>query len=385
MTNDQVHEFPCPKCGAEVDFNAATGALLCSFCGYSTTIPVTLQQIQEYDLEAALKEMLAAPQQMGYGDGKRSIKCQSCGAVNTVDAHLISTECAFCGSNQVVPQEQVVQVIKPESLLPFQVDHARAAAEFRQWLGRGFFRPNPVKKIAGDAEAKLQGVYLPFWTFDALTSSAWQAEAGYFYYEDETFWTTDDKGRRVQQTRKVQKIRWEPASGHLQLQFDDVLVPAAQSIDRAMIERVYPFDTKALVAYEPKFLAGWGAEAYTIGLRDGWQTGQQIIENRVHSACAQQVPGDTQRNLQVRTAFSNMTYKHVLFPVWIASYRYGDKIYHFLVNGQTGEVQGEAPVSWIKVALVVTVVIIVVILFLWLASQGEAAAALNLAQAIFWA
>jgi len=385
MTNDQSHKFPCPKCGAEVDFDAATGALLCSFCGYSTTIPVTQQQIQEYDLEKALKEMLAAPQQMGYGEGKRSIKCESCGAVNTVDAQVISTECAFCGSNQVVPQEQVAQVVKPESLLPFQVDHSRAVTEFRQWLGRGFFRPNPVKKIAQQADARLQGIYLPFWTFDALTSSWWQAEAGHFYYVNETFWTTDDKGKRVQQTRQVQKVRWEPASGHLRLQFDDVLVPASQNIDRAMIERVYPFETKALVSYEPKFLSGWGAEAYTIDLRGGWQTGQQIVEDQVRSACAQQVPGDTHRNLQVKTAFSNMTYKHVLFPVWIASYRYGEKIYHFLVNGQTGEVQGEAPISWIKVAVVVAVVIIVVVLFMWLMSQGEAAAALDLARAIFWA
>jgi LSD1 subclass zinc finger protein len=385
MTHDQVHRFPCPKCGAGIDFDAATGVLLCSFCGYSSTIPVTQQQIQEYDLKKALKDMLAAPHLMGYGEGKRSIKCQSCGAVNTVDAQVISTECAFCGSNQVVPLEQVAQVVKPESLLPFQVDHARAVTEFRQWLGHGFFRPNRVKKIAQEADARLQGVYLPFWTFDAFTSSWWQAEAGYYYHETETFWTTDDKGQRVQRTRQVQKIRWEPASGHLQLHFDDVLVPASQSIERPMMERIYPFETKALVPYGPNYLAGWGAEAYTIDLSSGWETGRQIIEQKVRSACAQQVPGDTQRNLQVRSAFSNMTYKHVLFPVWIASYRYGEKIYHFLVNGQTGEVQGQAPVSWIKVALVVALILIIVALFVWLMSQGEAAAALNLGRAFLWA
>lgn len=387
MTNDEVHRFPCPKCGAQVNFDAATGALLCPYCGYSTTVPVTEQQIQEYDLETALKEMLAAPQQAGYGEGKRSIKCESCGAVNTFDAQVISTECAFCGSNQVVPQEQVAQVIKPESLLPFQVDHARAVSAFRQWLGRGFFRPNPVKKIAKEADARLQGIYMPFWTFDTLTSSSWRAEAGHYYYEDETYWETDDKGKRVQKTRKVQKIRWVPASGRLQLQFDDILVPASQNIDRRMIERIYPFDTKVLMPYEPKFLSGWGAEAYTIDLRGGWQTGQEIIQGQVRSACAQQVPGDTHRNLQVKTAFSNMTYKHVMFPVWMASYRYNDKVYHFLVNGQTGEVQGEAPVSWIKVAVVVAIVVIIAVLIMWLMStaEGEAAAALNLARLLFWA
>jgi predicted RNA-binding Zn-ribbon protein involved in translation (DUF1610 family) len=248
MTADErTHKFPCSKCGAEMDFDADHGALACAYCGHTAPVPVTEEEIQEYDLEAALQEMVASPRETGYGDDKRSMKCESCGAVNTVDANVISTECAFCGSNQVVPQEQVAQVVKPESLLPFQVDQGQAVTLFRQWLGRGFFRPNPVKKIAKDARAKLQGLYLPFWTFDAYTSSRWQADAGYYYTTTESYWTTDEEGRRVQRTREVQKIRWEPASGFLPLYFDDVLVPATTNIERGMVERIYPFDTEALL------------------------------------------------------------------------------------------------------------------------------------------
>jgi DNA-directed RNA polymerase subunit RPC12/RpoP len=380
--NEKAHKFPCPKCGAEVDFDAEHGTLVCAYCGHRAMVPVTEQDIREHDLESALREMLSAPQEMGYGEAKRSLKCESCGAVNTIDANIISTECAFCGSNQVVPQQQVAQVIKPESLLPFQVDRNRAVALFRAWLGRGFFRPNPVKKIAKDAEAKLQGVYLPFWTVDAYTSSWWRAEAGYYYYVTESYRTTDEKGQRVQRTRQVRKTRWEPASGSLQLAFDDTLVPASQSVQQDMVERIYPFDTAALVPYEPAFLSGWGAEAYTVDLRSGWQMAQEIMNAAVRQACAQQVPGDTQRNLEVSTAFSNMTYKHTLFPVWIASYRYRGKVYQFLVNGQTGEVQGEAPISWIKVALVVLLVIAVLVAVFWLLSAGEQEAALNLARVL---
>jgi hypothetical protein len=78
-----------------------------------------------------------------------------------------------------------------------------------------------------------------------------------------------------------------------------------------------------------------------------------------------------------------MTYKHVLFPVWIASYRYRDKVYHFLINGQTGEVQGQAPISWIKVALVVILVAIVVFVMVMLFSVAEAGAAFNLYRVVF--
>jgi hypothetical protein len=366
-----------------MDFDAEQGTLACAYCGHTASVPVTEEAIKEYDLDQALHEMVDAPHETGYGQDKRSLKCESCGAVNTVDASLISTECAFCGSNQVVAQEQVARVVKPESLLPFQVDQRQAVKLFREWLGRGFFRPNPVRQIAKDAEAKLQGVYLPFWTFDAYTSSWWRAEAGYYYTVQEQYWTTDDQGKRVQRTRDVQKTRWQPASGALTLHFDDVLVPATTSVERGMVERIYPFDTGALLPYEPDFLSGWGAEAYTVDLRGGWSTGQSIIESEVRQACAAEVPGDTHRNLQVRTAFSNLKYKHVLFPVWIASYRYKDKVYHFLVNGQTGEVQGQAPISWIKVALVVALVVIVLAVVFWLISQGENGAALNLFRAYF--
>jgi DNA-directed RNA polymerase subunit RPC12/RpoP len=384
--SEMAHKFPCPACGAEMDFDAEQGILACAYCGHTAAVPVTPEAIQEYDLEAALQEMLATTHETGYGDDKRSIKCESCGAVNTLDANVVSTECAFCGSNQVVPQAQVAQVIKPESLLPFQVDQGKAADLFRDWLGRGFFRPTPVKKIAKDAQAKLQGVYLPFWTFDAYTSSWWQAEAGYYYYVTESYWTTDEEGNRVQRTRQVQRVRWEPASGSLQASFDDVLVPATTSVEHGMIQRIYPFDTQALLPYEPGFLSGWGAEAYTVGLREAWPTGQEIIQDRVRQACGQRVPGDTYRNLQVDTAFSNMTYKHVLFPVWIASYRYRDKVYHFLINGQTGEVQGEAPISWIRVTLVVIVVAIILAVLFYLFSQGEASQGeIGAALSLYWA
>ena len=380
---EDMHRFPCPSCGAEMDFDAELGALACAYCGHTSTVPVTLQQIQEYDLERALSDMLAAPRETGYGEGKRSIKCESCGAINTLDTNVVSTECAFCGSNHVVPQEHVAQVIKPESLLPFGVDKGEAVTLFRNWLGRGFFRPTPVKKIAQHAAAKLQGVYLPFWTLDAFTSSWWRAEAGYYYYVTESYWATDDKGNRVRRTRQVQRVRWQRASGSLQLRFDDVLVPGTTSVERSMIERIYPFDTRALAPYEEGFLSGWGAEAYTVDLRQAWETGQEIIRGQVRQACAREVPGDTHRNLQVDTAFSGMTYKHVLFPVWIASYRYKDKIYHFLVNGQTGEVQGQAPISWIRVTLVVLAALIILAVIFILASQAEASTALNLYRVLY--
>jgi hypothetical protein len=257
----------------------------------------------------------------------------------------------------VLAQEGSSRVLKPESVLPFEVDQATAVGKFRDWLGRGWFRPNEVKRIARHAEARLQGVYLPFWTFDAQTHSQWQAEAGHYYYVTERYSVTVD-GRRETRTREVQKVRWEPASGKHDEFFDDVLVYATRSVHENILRRIYPYDTTKLEPYRPQYLAGWRAEEYQIDLEEGWKQGQAIIRERIQNACAQKVPGDTYRNLHVSSTFHDITFKHTLLPVWIASYRFNNKVYNFMVNGQTGRVQGEAPISWWKVALTVLIVLV---------------------------
>jgi predicted RNA-binding Zn-ribbon protein involved in translation (DUF1610 family) len=311
--------------------------------------------VEEHDLSEGLK-MTAVGE--GWGTDTRSFKCSSCSATITAEPSITATVCPFCGSHHVLAQEQSTRVIKPESLLPFQVDQKTAITKFRTWLGRGWFRPNEVKRIAQNAEARVQGIYVPFWTFDAQTFSRWQAEAGYYYYVTERY-TVTVNGKRETRTRKVQKVRWQHASGKHDEFFDDVLVFATRSVNEKILQRIYPFDTAKLIPYQPQYLSGWRAEEYQIGLEEGWEMGQAIIKDRLHSACAQEVPGDTHRHLRVQTRFQDITFKHTLLPVWIASYRYNNKVYNFMVNGQTGKVQGEAPISWWKVLLTVLIALII--------------------------
>ena len=312
-----------------------------------------VESIEEHDLAKGLE---VAAQQQGWGTETRNFKCNSCNAMITAEPNITATVCPFCGSHHVLAQKESSRVIQPESVLPFVVDQKTAIDKFQTWLGRGWFRPNGVKRIAKDAEARLQGIYLPFWTFDAQTASRWQAEAGHYYYVSERY-TVTVNGRQENRTRQVQKVRWEPASGTHDEFFDDVLVYATRSVQENILHRIYPYDTSKLVPYRPQYLAGWRAEEYQIDLEEGWKAGQDIIRDRIRDACGRKVPGDTYRNLRVQSTFSDMTFKHTLLPVWIASYRYSNKVYNFMVNGQTGKVQGEAPISWWKVALTVLIVL----------------------------
>ncbi len=369
---EHAKKYPCPQCNAELVFDAARSQMKCNYCGYTAVVEqagsmtdvhtrtqvdqAAVDTVEEHDLNEWLRKATQSPGG-GWGAETRSFKCNSCNATIAVEPNVTATVCPFCGSHHVLAQEKSVRLITPESLIPFQVDQKTAIEKFRTWLGKGWFRPNEVKRIAANAEARVQGVYLPFWTFDAQTWSQWWAEAGYYYYVTERRTVVVDGKTQVRDER-VRKIRWVPASGQHDEFFDDVLVYATRSVKEKILSRLYPFDTKKLVPYRPQYLAGWRAEEYQIDLAEGWKMGEAIIQERVRQACDREVPGDTHRNLRVKTRFGNLTFKHALLPVWIASYRFNDKVYNFMVNGQTGKVQGEAPISWWKVALTVLVVLI---------------------------
>lgn len=364
--------FFCPRCGAETGWDADHRMLVCDYCGYQQE-PETAGEIVEYDLEEFLRSDVGKA--LGYGTETKTVSCQQCGATTTVEPAVTSTECPFCGSNVVLEQETATDIIQPESVIPFHISQDAALQKYRQWLGRGIFRPGDLARRAG--RGQLYGVYLPFWMFDAEAFSRWRADAGYYYYETESY-TTTENGKRVTKTRQVRKVRWEPAWGQHSGSYDDVLVYATNSVDQGLLEKIYPFDTEQLVPYSPQYLSGWRAEQYHIDLPEGWEIGRRKILDWEQDACIAEIPGDTYRDLHVNTTVTEVAFKHALLPVWIASYPYKGKVYRYMVNGLTGEVQGQKPTSWGRVTIVVVIVLIIIAIIIYLVSQGESADTLGL-------
>jgi DNA-directed RNA polymerase subunit RPC12/RpoP len=358
-TEVKAKRFKCDQCSAEMTFDAASQKLKCAFCGFVKDVPPGESggAIVEHSI---FEGLAAAPRGFG-AEGTRTNRCQECGANVVFPSNVTATRCTFCGSARVLEQSENQSALRPESLLAFSVDKKAANDHFARWLGKLWFRPNDLKQLARVQE--LNGVYVPFWTFDADVDSRWTAEAGYHYYTEEEY-TTQEQGRTVTKTRQVQHTRWERAWGQRNDHYDDVLVCASKGLPAELAARLHTFDTERLVPYSPGFLAGWRAEEYAIDLQGGFSTAKDVMAGSQEKRCASDVPGDTQRNLRVNNTFSRVTFKHVLLPVWIAAYRYHDKVYRFLVNGQTGEVVGKAPWSWIKITLfVLTLAALAVLLY----------------------
>lgn len=346
------HKFSCPACGGEAIWNPARQKLICPFCGVES--PAKLDPdgaIVEHDLVAALRGI--TDDQRGWQAEKRQVRCQSCNAISVLDPKRQAQNCEFCGSAQLVPYEETKPAFRPESVLPFTIDEAGARDRIRAWYGKLWFAPSALKRKA--LTDTVRGVYLPYWTFDAHVDAAWTAEAGYYYYETETY----TEGGQTK-TRQVQYTRWEPASGRLENFFNDDLVCASVGIHPGLLRGIEPFPTTELKPYDAGYVAGWVVERYQIDLVAAAQRARDAMDEKIRTMCAGEIPGDTYRNLNVRADYSRQTFKHILSPVWLLSYTYGAKVFQCAMNGVTGAVQGEYPKSAWKIALLVLGILVLV-------------------------
>ena len=353
--------FACPACGGAAEWSAAKQALVCPFCGTTSPMqppakPEDGDAVREYDLVEALRNIPES--ERGWQTATRSVKCQSCQAISVFKPERVAQNCDFCGSPALVPYDEIKAPIRPESVLPFKLSNSDVRDRVRAWYRSRWFAPNKFKTRA--FTDTLHGVYLPYWTFDAQVAAEWTADAGYYYYTTESY--TDSKGNR--QTRQVRHTRWEAASGALEHFFDDELVPASRGVPPNLLGKIEPFPTKELAPYNAGYISGWVVEQYQIDLVAAAKHSREAMDEKLRKMCAEQVPGDTHRNLQVSADYSGQTFKHILLPIWLLSYQYGARRFQIVANGVTGTIGGKYPKSWIKIAfLVLTIMIITLIIF----------------------
>lgn len=350
-----LQKHVCPACGAEAHWNAGRQALVCPYCG--AVSPAELASdgatIKEHDLAVALRNI---PQdKRGWEAERVSVQCQSCKAISLFDPKRVAQRCEFCGSPSIVPYTATRAPIHPESVLPFKVSESQVREQVRAWYRSRWFAPNKLKTAA--LTDTVHGLYVPYWTFDAQVAAQWTAEAGHYYYETV---------RRGGKTEQVRKIRWEPAAGSLDHFFDDELVPATKGVDAKLLNQVGAFPTDSLVPYDTGYVSGWVVEQYQIDLVAAAEHSRRVMEGKVRAMCSQQVPGDTQRNLQVDADYSAQTFKHILVPIWLLAYNYGKQTYQVIINGVTGQIAGRYPYSWVKIVLAVFAVLIALMIFGWL-------------------
>lgn len=353
--------FPCEGCGADLVFNIGVQHLKCEHCGFEKLLELPPDaKIAEQDYEAML-ERLAKWRAEGADDAQltSAVRCESCGAEVVFTGTLTSTACPYCASP--IQRENVHdcrQRVSVDGVLPFLIDRPVAAGNFKQWVESRWFAPNAFRKrgVAGD----FHGVYLPYWTFDTLTFNRYSGQRGEHYY------VTITVGK---ETRQELRIAWYPASGAFQRFFDDVLVLASTGVARDVALGLDPWPLAQCAPFNQQMLAGFLARTYDVPLEKGFAEARQRVDQALYADVVSRIGGNEQRVDGIDTQYTALTFKHLLLPLWLLSYRYRDQVYQVAINGATGAVRGQRPYSWVKITLAVLTAVATVAGLWWALSR----------------
>lgn len=343
----------CPQCGATMDFDPSTGGLFCQYCGYREEITA---ENSAGDTVAAEQDFASAEftGNCDWGVEQKTVTCKSCGAVSVYDALEVANECPYCGSNQVMEAGDV-KTLAPNGVVLFRITAKEAGERFTRWLSKKWFAPKEAKRSAKADSFK--GIYLPYWTFDADTRTEYTAEYGIDREEGD-----GDDRRTV--------TDWYSTRGVYNEFIDDQLIAGTGDQNVNMLRRVEPFDTKDNKSYKPEYLAGFLAERYSVGLKDAWEKAKEFIVRRLRSSIESNIMrqhnANHVRNFRGNTSYSNITYKYLMLPIWLSCFSYNDRTYQFVVNGQSGKVGGDYPISGWRVALAVLIAVAIIAMLYYL-------------------
>ena len=354
----------CANCGGVLEYSAELNKMVCSFCGNSYTIDELNEKEKEVE-EAKKTVQPAAPttsntenrivtgptiftlkNSSGFasddvGDYNTILKrkneekakeesrmhasvkmqimrCTACGAELAVNGTETSTFCAYCGQATVV-QDRVDDYLKPDFIIPFKVTRDDAEKIIRTQLNKGFFVPKGIKNFEVE---KIRGIYVPFWLFD-------------MHYSDRQFYKYSKKQGKTTVTRYEY---FEAKTFFKQLTLD-----ASLNLNDDSSARLEPYDMRQLVDFDMAYLSGYYSDRFDVGVAD--ITGNAVLRagELFNEQAMKEIKHKTGKLVKQDPDFNVSKTEYALLPAWFLSFKYDDKPYTILVNGQTGKMVGAVP------------------------------------------
>ena len=342
----QITNYQCPACTGPLRYDGGSGKLVCDYCGSSFTVQEIEALYQEKldqaeaagVAQAAKEEAQAEAAQVGAEDpewdlaqaGMKAYSCPSCGAELICDATTAATSCPYCGNPTVVPA-QFHGMLKPDYILPFKLDKEAAKKALRDFykgkhlLPRAFTTENHIEEI--------KGIYVPFWLFDGqgdadLNFTATKVSS----YRSGDYQVTVTDHFAVRRAGTVD--------------FHRIPTDSSSKMPDAHMDAIEPFDFSELKPFSTAYMPGFFAERYDVDVeecekrarRRAGNTTEQVIANTVRSYASVTPVG---KNVFMRRS----AVSYVMLPVWMLSTRWKGKSFLFAMNGQTGKLIGDLPVS----------------------------------------
>ena len=327
VTNTNIK---CPGCGTSIGikFDPVTATLTCPFCGLSSQLPTPQKGAvaEELDFNSAIQRA-----SVDWGKYKKLIVCANCGGQSLYDTEQVTGACPFCGSTSVAPAAETDQIMAPNAVIPFSVSREQTQDLFVNFAKR---KGMVNKKVFNCKLENIVGIYVPHWTFDTFTASF------YYAYRDLGY-----------------NAGYDHVNGNWYQYIDDISIFASARLRHPFISRVQKFDFAKAVPYSSEYLAGIPAERYTLGLNDSWECAKTQITKTLKKAVHK-----FNRHLRVEeivTNYYDVKFRYVLAPIYLATYRFGDRTFPVAINGQTGETYCDVP-TYIKRLIILGVIAIIV-------------------------
>ncbi len=328
-STDTIVSYKCPTCGSRLCFDADSQLFQCRNCGNA------------YNLETVSNATVNAENSFDWGQYNQNLSgetvtgtiayiCQSCGGETITDATTAATHCPYCG-NVVVIAENVTGLIKPNAIIPFKInskglqDRIKEFCKGKKLLPKNFLSENQIKKV--------QGIYVPFWlyscetdgnaTFETTRTRFW-SDSNYNYTETSYYYVTCDGS----------------------MQFANIPVDGSLKIDDAMMDSIEPFDYSEMVDFDGAYMAGFLADRFDVNAEESLPRASK----RVRFSAEEMFRSSINSYATVRKLYSDFSLKgtdvkYVLLPVYLIVSHYAGKEYKFAVNGQTGKIVGDLPIS----------------------------------------
>lgn len=355
QSTEQTRTYPCHQCGGSLAFDIASQQLKCPNCGNVQPIVEDAgRRVVEHDLRSAWNQQSSSMARFtgpGGQAAEKEIVCQNCGGRTTFTGTLTAVRCPYCATP--IQRDDVHDApdrLPVDAVLPFRLDEPNARALVDKWINGRWFAPTEFKKY--NDKGALSSVYISYFTYDAQAVTDYRGERGVSYT------VTVGEG---DQKRTETRTDWTSVSGRVNNTFDDLPVLANTGLDEQKVAALEPWPTEYAKPYSAEYIAGHLSRTYDRTVEQSFEIAKASMESTIHATVRSDIGGDEQRVHSKQTQWFNMTFKHVLLPIWLLTVIYGGKPFQVCINGFTGEVQGRRPYSTIKIVALISVVVLVVL------------------------
>ena len=332
----EIVQYQCPNCGGEMKFNPENQLFDCEWCMSKFTedeIKEVFAQNENHPLDTADPE--SAQRDEEFADGNNLYECKNCGAEIVSDANTAATFCCYCHS-PVMLTGRLSAEFRPDKVIPFRYTNDQAKKAFLDWAGKKKFTPTG---FTSDAQLeKITGLYVPFWLADCRINATYEGE-GHIVHT------------RTQGDYRVTDTKIFAVSRAAYMNYNGIPNDGSSKIEDDLMEAIEPFDYKDLKDFSMSYLSGFYADKYDVDKIAVLPRIKARVESGAIGVLKESIKGYTGiTDLRKNVNIIKTDWRYMLMPVWFMNFRYKDKDYQFVMNGQTGKMAGKLPLSAGKLA-----------------------------------